>query len=396
MTTNFPTNIKIVVNATPLLAPLTGIGQYLFHLMRAIQTGHAGIESHFFYGYGWDCTLRTAPMPGIGGGLREIVKRALPRPYLVKRAFEQYNFGRGANKIKPDLYHEPNFQPLDFDGPTIITVHDLSCFSHPETHPPQRVEAMRRYLPAALERANCILTDSHFVKEEITRYFGVAPQKIVPIHLGVSPAFRPHKEDETQAALARWGLRHGHYLLAVGTREPRKNLAQALHAYQMLPERLRREYPLVIAGMKGWKSDPFTPEQEQLARRGQLQILGYVSDVELPMLYAGASMLIYPSLYEGFGLPPLEGMASGIPVITSDRASLPEVVAEAGIMLDPGDVDGLSQAILALLEDSAEHARRVELGLQQSRLFSWEKCAEKTVAVYENIMNGRPAAVGNK
>lgn len=380
-----PRQLKVAVNATPLLFPLTGIGQYVFHLMQAMELADGEIEPQYFYGYGWSPALRAPNRPRVSGGLKEFVRRVVPRAHQLRRAIERRAFAQGTARLKPDLYHEPNFLPLDFDGPTVITVHDLSCFRYPETHPPQRVEAMRRLLPSAVDRAACILTDSLFVKQEVCAFFGIPPEKIVAIPLGVSPIFRPRDEHETKPVLSRWGLHHGRYLLAVGTLEPRKNLVQVLRAYLRLPPGLRLECPLVVAGMAGWKAGDIAAEISQLAGLGQLRILGYVPEEDLPALYAGSTALVYPSLYEGFGLPPLEAMASGVPVITSGQASLPEVVGDAGLVFHPEDVNGLSEAMLALLEDVEERRRLAEFGLKRARQFSWRKCAEETVAVYQAV-----------
>ena len=377
--------MKIAVNATPLLFPLTGIGKYLFHLMEALEASQAEIEPCYFYGYRWDSALRTSRSPGITPEIKKLVMGMLPRPYQFRRVLENRAFGRGVKRLKPDLYHEPNFLPLDFDGPTVITIHDLSCFCYPETHPAYRVEAMRRHLPEAVERAARIVTDSLFVKEEVSAYFGIAAEKIVSIPLGVSPIFHRREAQETRSTLSQWQLQHGQYLLAVGTLEPRKNLGQVLNAYKMLPERLTRDYPLVVVGMNGWKNKELAPELARLAQSGQVKLLGYVSDSDLAMLYAGAAMLVYPSLYEGFGLPPLEAMASGIPVITSGRASLPEVVGDAGFSIHPEDVEGLADAMLELLQDPLERRRLADAGWHRSRLFSWERCAVETAAVYRTV-----------
>jgi glycosyltransferase involved in cell wall biosynthesis len=375
--------LKIAVNATPLLFPLTGIGKYLFHLMTELESGHTEIEPWFFYGYRWDAALRPSSSPNVAAGLKKLVMGLLPRPYEFRRALESRAFGRGINRLKPDVYHEPNYCPLDFDGPTVITIHDLSCFRYSETHPTKRVESMRRLLPHAVERAARIVTDSVFVKDEVSAYFGIPSEKIVSIPLAASPIFQRREPHETQATLIKLGLQHGRYLLAVGTLEPRKNLIQVLNAIRLLPENLSRQYPLVVVGMNGWKNGALAQELAQLIHHGRLKLLGYVPDGDLAMLYAGATMLVYPSLYEGFGLPPLEAMASGIPVITSGCASLPEVVGEAGLAVHPEDVDGLSRTMHELLEDPRKRADLADSGLRRSRLFSWERCATETASVYE-------------
>jgi alpha-1,3-rhamnosyl/mannosyltransferase len=174
--------------------------------------------------------------------------------------------------------------------------------------------------------------------------------------------------------------------LAVGTLEPRKNLLQAIDAYAGLPEAIRKSTPLVIAGMKGWLAEELQTRIRTYEERGEVRWLGYVSAEILPMLYAGARMLVYPSLYEGFGLPVLEAMASGIPVIASNQASLPEVAGEAGIMVDPRDCEALRDAMLRLIEDEQEVRCRIDLGFAQAARFTWRSCAETTLAVYKRAL----------
>jgi alpha-1,3-rhamnosyl/mannosyltransferase len=375
-----PGTPRVAVNATSLLSPLTGIGQYTSNLMQAIsRRGH--FDPHYFYGHGWGRSLREVPVRGINRA-KELVKRVVPNPHEVGRQIQVFQFRRGLRKLPCDLYHDPNYLPLEFPGPIVNTVHDLSFVRYPETHPAIRIRFLEKYLPDALERCNCVITDSAFVRDEVLSVFGVPRDKIYPIHLGVSPAYHPRPREETRATLERFELSHGQYVLAVGTLEPRKNLIQGLRSFHRLPEKLREAMPFVIVGMKGWLTAGIEAEIDSLASRGQVRSLGYLPNEDLLQIYAGATMLIYPSVYEGFGLPALEAMASGIPVITSNRSSLPEVVGEVGIMVDPGDEHGFTEAMRRIAEDPIERAVRSAAGLERARHFTWAKCAEETERVY--------------
>ena len=191
--------------------------------------------------------------------------------------------------------------------------------------------------------------------------------------------------------LRRHALVADHYLLAIGTLEPRKNLISALKAYSLLSDNLRDRYPLVIGGMRGWLTDDLDRAIDPMIRKGQVRLLGFVPDSDLNALYSGARAFIYPSLYEGFGLPPLEAMASGTPVITSNRASLPEVVGDAGIQVEPLDIDQLSQAMQLLLEDDNLHRVLQQRGLERASRFTWEDTALKTYEVFRSVAGqGRP------
>jgi alpha-1,3-rhamnosyl/mannosyltransferase len=240
---------------------------------------------------------------------------------------------------------------------------------------------MSERLPLAIERAAHILTDSHFQRAEIIGYFGVAPERVTACHLGVGGEFHPRPPAECQAALERHGLRYREYLLAVGTLEPRKNLELVLRAYAQLPAALRERCPLAIAGVVGWNTATLKPQLRSLARSGAIRLLGFVDEADLPAIYAGARLFLYPSLYEGFGLPPLEAMASGVPVITSNCSSLPEVVGEAGVQIDPGDESALCDSMRRLMDDPQAWRRYSEAGLERARGFTWEKTASLTADV---------------
>ena len=171
--------------------------------------------------------------------------------------------------------------------------------------------------------------------------------------------------------------------------EPRKNLTTLFAAYAGLPAALRQRYPLVVAGMKGWHTGELLQSAEELIRRNELRLLGYVEDELIPPLYAGAAAFAYPSRYEGFGLPALEAMASGVPVVTANLTSLPEVVGDAGLMTDPDDVDGMREHLRHLLEDRDMASALGQRGLERAQTFSWERCARETFSVYEKVMQQR-------
>jgi alpha-1,3-rhamnosyl/mannosyltransferase len=299
---------------------------------------------------------------------------------------QQHYFSRGIKKNQFDIYHEPNFLAFDFDGPIVLTVHDLSWIRHPETHPKERVVSMNRYFEDSLTRANNIITDSAFVRDELVSVFGVDAQKITPVHLGVSSDFCPHESKDTFATLSHLNLVHDKYFLAVGTIEPRKNLQVALNAFRRLPKRLRKQFPLVIVGMKGWHTGEFERLVAPLVSSGEVRLLGYLSQADLIKVVAGALTLIYPSVYEGFGLPPLEAMACGVPVITSNVSSIPEVVGNGGVILDPFDVDGFSDAMHSMVESTTHRNHLGQVALAQSQHFNWDKTAHGTIAVYHQAL----------
>ena len=268
------------------------------------------------------------------------------------------------------------------------TVHDLSIYRFPETHPPAR----RRYFELAFERslrrADALITDSEAVRQELIADFGVAPERVTAIHLGVDASFHPRSDEELRPTLARHGLQPGGYLLSVATLEPRKKLDRLVAAYAELPAALQRQYPLVLTGAPGWLEGPIRTAIERGRAAGWLRFLGYVSEDELPLIYAGARALAMISVYEGFGLPVLEAMASGVPVLTSNRSCLPEVAGGAALLVQPDHVPAVALRLEQLLTDQSWRMRAVDAGLQRAQQLTWDACVRRTSIVYLTLRSG--------
>lgn len=389
--------MNILVNGTSLLTPLTGIGQYVYRLFSAMSQ-LPDTRLQLFYGARFSEGFHP-PSPGASRamhGAYRLARKIIPKPRTLRQLIQRRLFSRQARKFSKDhLYHEPNFVALPYDGPLALTIHDLSCFDLPEMHPKERVEWIQREMPASIARADRIIVISEATRQALCRWFDVPKEKIGLTQLAADACFHPRPPAELAAPLGRLGLAPGGYLLSVGTLEPRKNLAILFAAYCGLPAALRQRYPLVVAGLSGWHQDGPLKIAAPLVRSGEIRLLGYVEEALLPFLYAGASAFAYPSRYEGFGLPPLEAMASGVPVIVSNRTSLPEVVGDAGLLIDPDDVDGLRQGLRQLLENTDEAARLSHLGLERAARFSWRRCAEETREIYRQILEGRGLSIEN-
>lgn len=384
--------MNIIVNGTPLLAPLTGIGQYIRHLFSAMDNIP---DAKLTMYYGTYCQQGASlPSPETTRSAQKaygLLQRFIPRPRSLRRVAERAVFAYHSRRHMMDgcLYHEPNYVPLPYPGPTVITVCDLSCFDHPETHPEERVRLMQRDMPPAIERADHIIVISDATKEALQKWFNVASERITTTYLAADPRFHPRPQETLIPQLGPLGLSPGAYLLCVGTLEPRKNLGTLFSAYAALPDALRRRFPLVVAGMRGWHTDQLMHDASKLLEKDELRLLGYVADETIPALYAGAAAFAYPSRYEGFGLPALEAMASGVPVLTSNRTSLPEVVGKTGLMTDPDDVDGMRECLHQLLEDRIYAERLGYQGLERAATFSWDRCAHETFTAYEKVMKTR-------
>jgi glycosyltransferase involved in cell wall biosynthesis len=390
--------LKIAMGGRALLTPLTGIGQYAAHL--AQEFVHRGHDVRLFYGTHWSASIaagRTAEPSGPVGGpsartltagmAKRFARKYLPGAYRFMPHVEQYRFSSGVRRhATPHVYHDPNFIPFRFRGPTVITAHDASWVRHPEYHPQHRLALLRANFPKALERADRVIVVSEFVRDELLACFSVAPEKLSVVYNGVSSRFKPYSTDATHEVLSRHGLVHGRYFAAVGTLEPRKNLETALAAHARLPASVRRAVPLVLIGVEGWLTDSLNEALGASLTDGTARKLGYVPDHDLPILTAGALALVYPSIYEGFGLPVLEAMAAGVPVLCSTARALQEVVGDAGLMCDPADVAGFTDAMQALIDDDALRERLITAGSARARRFSWRRTADETLAVYRQVL----------
>jgi glycosyltransferase involved in cell wall biosynthesis len=370
--------VSLVIGTRSLVQPLTGIGHYTYNLSRAL-TRFSEFEISYFSGASW------AEVPEIintwhGNRAKSFVKKLVPNAYGLMRYMQQKNFNRHPKKF--DLYHEPSFIPFKYHAPTVITVHDLSYLKHPESHPAERVRELSKRLPKAIADAACIITDSIFTKNELLATFNVDSNKVKAIHLGKSDDFYPRNTIETIERITKYRLNYQRYVLSVGTLEPRKNLDKLIHAYQKLPQAIAEQFPLVVVGASGWKESGILNALNKLASQNKARLLGYVPTEDLPFLYSGASVFVYPSIYEGFGLPVLEAMACGTPVIASQNTSIPEVLGDAGIMIDVNDIDVLAEKIQMICEDELARKKLSKSGLIQSAKFTWDNCAKQTVDAY--------------
>ncbi len=281
------------------------------------------------------------------------------------------------------VFHAPNYFLPPYAENGVVTVHDLSVFKFPETHPVERVKQFEKSFRQTLSIAAHLITDSEVTRQEVITYFGWPSHRVTAIHLGVSPMFAPRTSTELTPALRRYGLNPGAYTLCVSTIEPRKRIDSLLAAYARLPKKILAAYPLILVGGKGWHSDHLHASIEAAQNAGWLRYLGFVAEADLAAIYAGAHLFVYPSIYEGFGLPVAEAMASGVPIVTSNRSTLPEVAAGAAKLVDPDDLNALSVAIEESISDVAWRHHAIASGLQVAKRYCWDNCFKHTVSVYE-------------
>ncbi|HUS70632.1 MAG TPA: glycosyltransferase family 1 protein [Anaerolineae bacterium] len=288
-----------------------------------------------------------------------------------------------------DVFHSPDYllPPLRL-GKKVVTVHDLSFLRYPEGAEPSLRAYLSASVPRSIREADLILGDSESTRQDVIELLGVDRDRVEVVYPGVGQAFRVIG-DQQHLAMVRelYGLDRP-FILNVGTLEPRKNLATLLDAYAALRRRGGLEHRLVIAGGRGWLYDGVFRCAEELSLKENVLFLGYVAEEHLPALYCLADLLVFPSLYEGFGLPPLEAMACGTPVITSDSSSLPEVVGEAGLMVPAQDPEALAEAMAMVLADRGLREDLVRKGLSRASEFTWQAAGEKLLAIYQGLHEG--------
>jgi len=285
-----------------------------------------------------------------------------------------------------DLLHSLAFvQPIFLPCAGIITIYDLSFVLFPERLHPLRRLYLRWGTQRSARKAQGIIAISGSTKQDIVRLLGIAERKVSVVPCGVDDHFRPMKNQQVLDDFRRKRRLPEQMILFVGTIEPRKNLITLLRGYALLREKFQPP-PLVIGGPKGWHHQEVFFVAEQLGLQEDVLFPGYISQEELALWYNAAELFIYPTLYEGFGLPPLEAMACGTPVIISNTSSLPEVVGGAGILVSPESVEEIAEAMQRLLTDHSLRAEMRTRGLDRAREFSWHKAAQQTVKVYEQAM----------
>lgn len=285
-----------------------------------------------------------------------------------------------------DLFHSPDFvlPPLR-KAKSILTVHDLSFLRHPECYEAAFREYLESAVPRSVGRADLILADSESTRQDLIELLAVDSDRVEVLYSGVEKRFHPITD---AISLARVREQYGlpeRFILSVGTLQPRKNYERLLEAYGCLIDRIDLDVKLVIAGGKGWLYERIFRRVEELELNGKVIFLGFFEDDDLPTLYILADLFVFPSLYEGFGLPPLEAMACGTPVVSSNASSLPEVVDGVAEMVDPLDVDGLAEAMFRVLSEGDLRAEMIRKGLIRAGQFTWEGAARALLHSYERL-----------
>ncbi len=344
----------------------TGTEQYTTHLLEALVP----LERERLVLY-FNRPLSPRPEWLNGAAVREI-----PFPRLWTHLRLSWEMVRRA----PDLLFVPaHVLPPLHPRRTAVTIHDLGYLYFPQAHPPRRRLELHLSTGWNARLATRVIAISQATKDDLARHYHISPDKVRVVYHGVEGRFHP---TDDPAARARYGL-PGRYLLYLGTLQPRKNLERIVQAYSGLPPDTP---PLVLAGAPGWYFERISAAIATLGLERRVLLPGYIADDDVPSVLSGASVLLYPSLYEGFGLPVLEAMACGIPVLTSRTSSLPEVAGDAALLVDPLSVPEITAAVQRLLADDALRVELARRGFERARLFTWERCARETLAVLEEAL----------
>jgi glycosyltransferase involved in cell wall biosynthesis len=285
-----------------------------------------------------------------------------------------------------DLFHSPDFVlPPVRRARTAVTVHDLSFMRHPECSSPPLLDYLMRSVPPSVRRADVVLADSAATRDDLIELLGIPPDRITVVYAAIDHDFGA-SVDETppEPTLARYGIRRP-YILGLGTLQPRKNFVRLIHAYHQLRERHDIPHQLVIGGGRGWLDQEIDEAIEGLGLENAVRLAGFIAEKDLPALYHGADVFAFPSLYEGFGIPVLEAMACGTPVVTSTTSSLPEVAGDAALLVEPTNVEALSHALDRLIHEESLRDSLIERGYRQITRFSWHDSARRLLEVYNQI-----------
>jgi glycosyltransferase involved in cell wall biosynthesis len=374
--------MRIGLDGYPLSEPLTGVGHYTLELARALARNFPRDEFEL-----------VSPKPFNPAVIDEIQRELIPnltftraKSSSLRGHWWSVGLPMYARRARFDLFHGTNFEvPLWKRRRTVLTIHDLSTLLYPETHRARAVRRARVRLPIAAKIAGAIIAPTAAVRQEVCERLKVKPEKVTAIHEAPRRSFSPMTAEETVAIRKRLRV-EDEFLLFVGTLEPRKNLLTMLRAFEEVITRTSARPQLVIAGGEGWLIDETLSFINSASLKDRLLLTGYLNDEDLRALYSSCRAFVYPSLYEGFGLPPLEAMACGAPVIASRIAALRETLAEAAILVEPLDVQTFSRTIIELLKDEKRRTAMSEAGIKHAAKFSWGAAAKLTYEVYERVL----------
>jgi glycosyltransferase involved in cell wall biosynthesis len=374
----------IGIDYTPAYEQGGGIGRYVRELVAALSEQDHETKYRLFVAGASSKPLPTLPGANFQWALSRISPEWFAR--IWHRAGIPIPVERWVGPVQ--LYHATDFvlPPTNRKTKTVLTVHDLSFARAPDAASPSLRKYLDRVVPRSVDRADHVLADSQATKDDLVALYDVRSEKVEVLLSGVNPRFQPVKDPDTLSAVRqKYKIGNVPYILAVGTVQPRKNYERLIEALAALPKD-SSDVHLVIVGGRGWLQGPIYSAVERLGLADRVHFTGFAEDEDLPALYSAARCTAFPSLYEGFGLPILESMACGTPVLTANVSSLIEVAGDAALMVDPYSVDEITGTLGRLLTDEGLHVKFVQKGYEQIKLFTWERAARQLREAYNRLI----------
>ena len=381
--------MRIGIDCSLVVGQRTGIGRYCYHLVQTLsqidKENEYCLYPVFYYTYHpyyRQAQLPQTPnmkiaFPTIPASLLRLLRHRYSPGFVREWLLGQVEVVHSTN------YSAPRFR--DRRKQLVMTIYDMSFLAYPQFHLPSTVTVALEGTREAIVRADALITISQYSRQELVERMGVAEERVIVTQLAADSRYIRVEDTERIPLVRKRYCLPEHFILFVGSLEPRKNVRRLLQAYAQLPSSLRDDIHLVIAGGVGWLNDDIHPTVLQLGLKDRVHFIGYVEEDDLPIVYSLATVFAYPSLYEGFGLPVLEAMQCGVPVLTSNVSSLPEVAGDAAILVTPTEVEDIAHGLRRLLDHSNLRAELRTRGYQRAREFSWERCARETLAVYRNL-----------
>lgn len=379
--------MKIAVEASVLIRKQrTGVEYYTLNILKEVvkQMPH----DLFYMTYISFITKKPADL-GVSG--TQVVQRKLNiLPGRIYHLFVRKLIGIPYDflaMLKPDIFFFPNFirWPLAWTKKSVIVVYDLSFLNASQYATKSFRKYMSRIVPKSVKQASHVVAISENTKREIISEYGTDPKKITVIYPAVNhDFFKPAKKEAIETVKQKFRIERP-YILSVGTQEPRKNLIGLLKAFAKLDQKILDNYTLVLTGGKGWLDQEINQLYGELSQKHSIIRTGYVGEADMPALFSGASVFAYPAFYEGFGMPPLEAMACGTPVVTANNTSLPEVVGDAGLLVDAHNIDDIAGALTSVLNDPNLAKKMSRAGLERAKKFVWSNEASKLVKIFEQL-----------
>ncbi len=367
---------KLIIDGLPLLTTLTGVGRYTFEISRHLQ-GFSEMDLYFYYGY-----ISRKLIGAEDTDRLKLIKKIADKIPPIKKIILKFNhIYKYVNPRSFDLYWQPNFIPIESikSKKVVTTIHDFSFIHYPDFHPRKRIEYFRENFFTNIKRSDSIITVSEYIKQEILDRLSFSEDQISVIYHGIRhDIFKPMVNPSPGIEIPR------KFILFVGSIEPRKNLFNLLKAYSLLSKELKSEYKLLLVGFQGWQNSEIMAEINK--NKEYIHYAGYVTDQQLSAIYNLATCFIFPSYYEGFGLPPVEAMACGAPVIVSRAGPMPEVCGDAALYIDPYSVDDIKETLEDLLCSEKKQEDLSKAGLQRARMFNWSKSAEAHRQVFNKLI----------